>query len=73
MFVDTKKILNALEQEKFVIVSDILNIIKRYNSAQVYNQKAFSEFKGKFSDRNIVIVAAGPSANKFIPIKTAYI
>lgn len=47
--------------------------IARYQTAMYFNQKAFSEFKGCFPGRDIVIVAAGPSAKKIYSYKKRYL
>ena len=45
--------------------------IARYQTAMYFNQKAFSEFKGAFSGRDIAVVGTGHAAKNFIPIKNA--
>lgn len=63
----SKKIYNTFSAP----MSEFTKIVSRYQAAQYFNSKAFSEFKGAFTGKDIVVVAAGPSVNKFKPIKNA--
>lgn len=47
------------------------SIVSRYLQAAEQNRQAFAEFKNAFSDKEIVLLAAGPSVNDFTPIKNA--
>lgn len=70
MFGNTKKNNNEMfEKKRIESLYDLSNIIARYKTAEYYNKIAFAEFKGKFTGKNVVLVAAGPSANNFIPIE----
>ena len=71
MIFNNKKIINFISDKRIESLFNISHIIARYKTAEYYNRIAFSEFKGKFTGKDVVIVAAGPSVNKFIPIKDA--
>ena len=45
--------------------------IELQNEITAVNSVAFSEYKNIFSNRDIVILGAGPTLNKYIPIKDA--
>jgi len=51
--------------------AELTGILSRYTLAGYYNSRAFSEFKGAFSGKDVVLLAAGPSVNDFIPIPNA--
>lgn len=44
---------------------------QRLVTASVTNQKAFAQYRGAFRGKSVVLVAAGPTVNKFEPIKEA--
>ena len=46
-------------------------ILSRYALARHYNSHAFGPYKGAFVGRDVVLLAAGPSVNDFIPIPDA--
>lgn len=61
-----KKVYNSV-----MPICEISKVVSRYQAVQYFNSRAFAEFKGAFAGRDIVIVAAGPSVNEFIPIENA--
>lgn len=52
-------------------IADLTCVLSRYMLAAHYNSRAFSEYKGAFAGRDVVLLAAGPSVNDFIPIPDA--
>lgn len=46
-------------------------IVARYEQAQVHNKVAFADFKNAFYGKDVVLMAAGPSVNDFVPISNA--
>ncbi|MDR1922001.1 MAG: methyltransferase domain-containing protein [Candidatus Adiutrix sp.] len=51
--------------------TDLGRFICRDIESLVLHQKTFGEYKGAFAGRDVVLVAAGPTANDYIPIKNA--
>lgn len=52
-------------------IKDMYCLLSRLGLASHYNSRAFSEFKGAFTGRDVVLLAAGPSVNDFKPIPDA--
>ena len=49
----------------------LLHIISQANIVQATHQKTFSSYKNKYKDREVVLVASGPTNAKYKPIKNA--
>jgi hypothetical protein len=63
--------ITELGAELCVAITESTELTHINIESSVLHQKTFGEYKNKFQGRSVVLVAAGPSVNDYIPIKDA--